>query len=539
MPHRKLDIIVFALGALLLLTHCSSTVTRFNSESDDSPGSTTEIVVGGNISTVTLDGETTSVTVDDVSSSDNIILMLFAQKDTSSSSGFEVGGSLNDALLVKNSVGKYPVLADPVDISGDLRDVLTEFENQLEPDALLSQSVSSSSLQSVKLASTGSQRSFKVLNSFSNSSSYDTVTATLRYQTVNFAFYVDNRNASALDDVDLENLGEYFDDIIPVERDMFGEESDINGDGQFAVLFSQTVNELGGSAGGMVTGFYYAADQFDSSQYAISNEMEIFYTFVPDPSGTSGVAISKSFALSNIYPGVLPHEFQHMINFNQHYNINGGAVEVSWLNEALSHLAEDLYSLDDGDYMTAAGLENPSRISGYLEDVANLCFTCGTGLYERGGGYLFLRYLYEQAQKGNFPGVADGMTLLGNLLNTNVTGIENIVQAVYGSSATQEQFKDLLGLFGLAVYLSDTGASSDTRFNFEGIDLRGTQDDNRGTVLNGPAVMVIDSFPFSDTIMGSSLYYIQMTGADILAQDSAFDLTVSSSADFGAYMIRE
>ena len=45
----------------------------------------------------------------------------------------------------------------------------------------------------------------------------------------------------------------------------------------------------------------------------------------------------------NSYRSLLAHEFQHLISFNQHVLLRpGGDSEVSWLNEGMSHVTEDL-----------------------------------------------------------------------------------------------------------------------------------------------------------------------------------------------------
>ena len=41
-------------------------------------------------------------------------------------------------------------------------------------------------------------------------------------------------------------------------------------------------------------------------------------------------------------PATFVHEFQHMISFGQHVLARGGASESLWLNEGLSHIAEEL-----------------------------------------------------------------------------------------------------------------------------------------------------------------------------------------------------
>ena len=533
--HQRENILVITLvGILLFFTGCGSTSGLLSSSSEDSSGSTTDNVVGGNISSVTFSDSQSEISLSDIAENDSIILLLFTNSSSSSSSAFQVGSSSLNSYLLDD----WEDNNEDENLTSSFHEILRNFEADLDESALLEENddVNQSLL---KYAAKGSEKSFKVLNSFSSSSSYDTVTATLRYQTANFNFYVDNRNSSDLDDSDLEELAEQFNDIIPAEQELFGEESDINSDGRFTVLFTQTVNELGAAAGGMVTGFFYAADLFDTSSYPISNEMEIFYTFVPDNSGDYGSAVSKSFAMTNIYPGVLPHEYQHMISFNQHYNINDSTVETSWLNEALSHLAEDIHSINSNTYMTTTGRENPARVRGYLTDISSTCFSCGSSLYQRGGSYLFIRYLYEQAELGNFSNLADGADLIGKLLDTSLTSKTNIINAVYGEEGSDDQFKDLIGLFGLAVYLSNTSMTSDNRFGFQGINLRATQDDNRGTILNGPAIQEISDFPFTDTITGSGIHYMQISGADIIKNGFKFDVTTSSASDFGGYVIQE
>ncbi len=538
MHQNRFIIIVILVCILTFFTQCSGSGSGLGSSSSSDSGSTTDTVVGGNISAVSISGSEGTASFDDISSTDTVVLMLFSYSTSSSSSAFQVGESLSSSFLLDDGFLDEGNEDDNPDITGDFHDLLRSFEENLDPEALLTEDDSNPNSHLIKLASTGSQRTFKVLNSFSSSSSYDVVTATLRYQTDYFQFYVDNRNAGDLSALEIQEMATDFNNVILDEQDLFGTESDINGDGKFAVLFTQTVNELGASSGGMVTGFFYAADLFDDSTYPISNEMEIFYTFVPDPHAAYGTAVTNSFATTNIFPGVLVHEYQHMISFNQHYNINGGSVEESWLNEAMSHLAEDMYSINASGYMTTTGLENYARVSGYLDDIQNTCFSCGTSLYQRGGSYLFVRYLYEQFELGNFSG--DGASFIESLLDTNLTGVENVVNAVYGAGASESQFKDLMGLFGLATYMSNTGVSSDNRFGFNGINLRTVQDDNRGTVLNGPAVQELSSFPFTDTLSGSAINYMQISGQDIIDNGGSLEISIGSTiADFGGYVIQE
>lgn len=548
----------FVLVAVtVVLIHCGGGVIgsagTSSSAASSSTGSTSvsSEVVGGSVSELTTDSNGLMVDLSDVSESENVMLLLYSYNSSSTIQGFQVSSEAVSEKFLGSGDTDENVTGDDgpsedagteiegaIDLTGAFHDLLRGEEKAINSDAIVA---SPSAVESTDLryATTSTQKTFKVLNSFSNSSSYETVTATLRYSNDIFEFYVDDRDADTLSDDDLSQLADGFTAVIPKERQIFGNESDVNGDGKFAVLFTEVVNKLGGSAGGIVTGFFYAVDLFDTSQYSMSNEMEMYYTFVPDPNGDHGSTISQSFALTNILPGVLPHEYQHMINFNEHYFLNGGSAEIGWLNEGLSHLAEDIHSIDADDYMTTTGLENPARVASYLNSVSNICFSCGTSLSQRGGSYLFLRYLYEQAQNGALQGVTSGNDFLGKLLDTNERGITNVVHAAIGSGAVDADFKSLVGPFSLALYLSNTGLTTSSQLNLSGINLRSIQDDNRGTVLSGPALQTVSSLPFTDTLTGNGVTYLQLSGSTIKDAGGVLHFNLDAGADFGGYVIRQ
>lgn len=544
---KNLSVCFLIVVSLCLLASCGGVETVDSLPGEESENgeagdeSSGEGLEGGAVTEVVIDPEsgTGVVELTNVSSSQNYILALYSYNSAGVTDAYEVGQSSQvsaRALLTLADEGDE-------DLTEDLHQWLREEEEFLDDSYLLNPAGGvngvTRGLKGDSKASGASTRTFKVLKSFSTGGSYTTVTATLRYEGSSFRIYVDQRNGSSLTDEDIGILAADFESVVDEERSFFGTESDIDSDGKFNVLMTQAVNELGGSAGGFVTGFFYAVDLFSASKYAQSNETEVINTFVPDPSGAYGTPVSKAFAMSNILPGVIPHEFQHMINFNMHYNVNKGSPEISFLNEGLAHQAEDIYSLDASGYMQSTGLENPARISGYLDSIDTLCIVCGASLYQRGGSYLMVRYLYEQAQKGNLPAAATGADLLQRLLNTSKTGVDNIVNAAYGEVASVEgQFRTLLGQYSLAVFMDGTGLSSDDRFEINGIDLRGAQSDNRGTVLQGPAVNSLSSNSFTSTIGGASVSYVEITGDDISSLGGTLEVQVSDQAGIGAFLIQ-
>lgn len=528
--------------ASLVTTGCGNLATLGSeTSSDDSDavsGSTSSQVNLGSITYLDGNYANSEITFDNLSDGENVVIALYSFDPDNNSTGFGITGSESQtsvsAYLASSSDEEDENGDDEVDMTEEFHKYLIEDAMDLDSNAKLENLTRSSSQYLTAHLSAGSQREFNVLNSYASTESYDTVTATLRLETDEFEFYVDNRNADSIDDEDLVELADGF--MTSEVNSLYGEESDVNGDGKFAVLFTQTVNSMAHSNTSMVTGFFLAKDVFNASTYPSSNEMEIFYTVVPDEDGDFGPALSKEFALSNILPSVLPHEYQHMISFNWHYFINDGSAEESWLNEGLSHLAEDIASLDSSNYMTETGEENPSRVAYYLNNINNTCFSCSSSLNARGGSYLFLRYIYEQAKLGNIAGV-DHESLIENLLNTDERGVDNLIHTVFGSEGTEEDLGALMGQFALAIYLSNSGVD-DSHYNFDGINLRATADDGRNTELDGPAIQTVDSLSFTDTLQGLSVSYVQVSGATINANGGTLNFSFSNN-NMGGFIIRE
>lgn len=352
------------------------------------------------------------------------------------------------------------------------------------------------------LLSVGSTRSFKSLASLSSLSNYETFDATLVYASSSLYVYIDTRDVTSLSQSSIDSIATDFEDIaVPIEHELFGYESDVDDDGHITILMTQVVNGLS-SSGGLITGYFFPGDLFaTSSSNPASNEMEIFYTLVPDPSGSHGIPISESFTVDNVLPGVLAHEFQHMISYNQKVFLQAGATEDPWLNEGLSHFAEDI---------TGFGNENPARERIFLANPSQISIapTSSPSLGQRGGAYLFVRYLYEQS--------SNGTQFIQNLYNSSNTGTANIEHAFAGSSPSLNQFNELMNQWAIALTLSETGLTSDTRYNYEartinphtgnymGVCLRCDAQDGRGTVLSGPTLQRVTSYPTSATVGSAS-----------------------------------
>jgi len=425
-------------------------------------------------------------------------------------------GTLRSSLVNPPQISEGPS-ENPMEATEAFHELLRSEEADIpfaqSRNMKLSMSAGGSSLR--ESISTGESLTVRVLNSLSSTSSTTTIACDVRVVTAHFIACRDTDAAGVLSDGNMQTLMNNFEAQASAEYATFGSVSDIDQNGKVVVVFSPVLNGLGGS-GGVVTGYFYAGDLYSG------NNGEYIFCHVPDDSGQFGVAIPTDFYMSNTGPNCMPHELQHAINYNMRVFENETTSEAGAFNEGDSHLAEQLFGNNN---------ENPSRVSLYFG--TNLAsFSGGTSLAQRGGSYLFMRYLYEQADHGRFSGIANGHALFSSILNRSTTGLDAV------ADATGEDINTLLSDFFTALYLSNTGLSSDSRYNFTGINLRSTQDDNRGTVLDGPTVSSASSLPVSGSMLATSANYTLITGAQIQANGNSLSLSASSSSEPAASLIR-
>lgn len=434
-------------------------------------------------------------------------------------------GSANESG-VSTSVSLLSDLSAPIEKSmavdvaesrdHDAEEIMSSWLRAAEYDLAMTEplpaaaSVGMKGMSAMKAVGVGAVENFRVLSSLASTTTYTTVDGEARCVKNNVIIYIDQRvGDDMIDDSDVETLCSNFDRVAAAEQELLGDASDVNGDGKVAVLMTPQINKLGSMGGGIITGYFWAGDLYErSSGNPVSNFREMIYTLVPDPKGAYGTVVTKDFVLNNLIPAVLPHELQHAINYNQHVFVNGTPPEANWLNEGLSHLTEDLMGY---------GHENPSRYALFLSNT-NLGGIVAMGqpnIYERGASYLFLRYLYEQASNGN--------SFVRSLVSTGLTGVDNI-EAAFGGGAGFSKFHEFLARWTVAVAVTDGGITNDPRFvyrdrvmnsttgHWEGVCLRCSAEDGRGTLLSG-VDMVDYGFSATSTIVASAAQYFNIDGA--------------------------
>jgi hypothetical protein len=303
----------------------------------------------------------------------------------------------------------------------------------------------------------GDQRTFSVLKSASvtgtSPDDYVSVTGTVKHVGQKVVIYLDDAApvTGGYTQNDIDQIGGLFDDeLYPIDTTAFGNESDVDNDDRVLVLLTDRVTKLAGCSGGqVVVGFFFAVDLF--ANLVGSNHAEIFYGLTPDPA----CSVGRARALE-LLPGVFIHEFQHMINYNQHVLERNGDSEDTWLNEGLSGFAEELGARQvpdarcvNNDCLNQFGIGDFSNAYDYLADVEEN-FLIGPAqpplpLTEYGATWLFVRWLGDQFATTK-PLATD---LTRKLVQTNRTGSANV------AAVTGVGFDTLITQWQLANYADD------------------------------------------------------------------------------------
>lgn len=289
-----------------------------------------------------------------------------------------------------------------------------------------------------------------------------------------------------------KSIGVTFDTLVdPVDRGAFGDPSDIDNNGHVIMFFTRAVNELTNpNAGSIVLGFFYSRDLLPkivstSLTCAGSNVGEMFYLLVPDTAGVVNSNVRSKSEVVSYTNGTVAHEYQHLINASRRIYINkvSDSLEAKWLDEGLSHSAEELAfyrsakrsprqnidasAYSDPLFMSAYStfeLNNFRRYTSYLgrpDSQSPIGFDdVDDDLPTRGAIWSYLRYLadHQPASQEN--------AFWHNLANSDTIGVANLTK-VLGTSP-YASLRD----WTISVYMDDNAANVDPRFQQPSWNLR-------------------------------------------------------------------
>jgi len=253
---------------------------------------------------------------------------------------------------------------------------------------------------------------------------------------------------------DYQRFASRFDTLVyPLDAGAFDAPSDIDGNGRVAILFTRAVNELTqANANAFIGGFFNPRDLFPRTQSptvaacATSNEGEMFYMMVPDPTGAVNGNQFRLGFVDTLTTSILTHEFQHLINAGRRMYVNTSATnfEEVWLDEGLSHIAEELLYFREAGFAPRASLtasivndtwahfspwisddaSNFVRFFMYLSDPANHSpLDVGDDLETRGATWAFLRFAVDKSFNAD-------VGVWQRFANSTTTGIGTLTYAL-------------------------------------------------------------------------------------------------------------
>ena len=345
-----------------------------------------------------------------------------------------------------------------------------------------------------------------------DSAAPDTITAVIKRVSNRAIFAADTANPDQFSSTDYDQLANEFDNyIFATDSAYFGAPADIDGNGHVIVLFTRRVNALTpANSSTFFGGFFLPTDLArtsssspDGSQSAgfckHSNVAELLYLVAPDPNGAAGPTFTIAQARDNARV-TSSHEFQHLLSAEDRVIKQSGTfgdLQDTWLDEGMSHIAEELVGLVIGQHGTRQNLafadvtgsggtalmdtttqttvfnvfhiENFARLAEYWLAPATtqaLALKDPTGtasLKMRGFGYVFLRWLGDQygpaGSGGAVPG-SDEEALFRRIASGGPslqTGVDDILGAISDVSGQSPTWAGLVGDFSIMADVDDIG----------------------------------------------------------------------------------
>ncbi len=181
-------------------------------------------------------------------------------------------------------------------------------------------------------------------------------------------FYV--QEGYEVEDSVLERMAGQFDGTIyPTNHAYFGKEDipGIDADPRITLLFMD-IQDGWEPGRGYVAGYFFPLDGFSTRLFPQSNERQMFY-----------LDLHPGNPARQDYLGVLAHEFQHMIHFNQDRK------ETRWLNESYAQIA-----------FFVNGYGHAPQIFSYIHDTDSSFTRFDNTLEDYGRSYLWTYYLFSK-----------------------------------------------------------------------------------------------------------------------------------------------
>ncbi|RCK80379.1 MAG: Secreted protease metal-dependent protease [Candidatus Ozemobacter sibiricus] len=248
---------------------------------------------------------------------------------------------------------------------------------------------------------------------------FERVTAVLERIGKHCYLYVEK--GQKVDGPTLDSIVAQFDtNIYPTDTRCFGSEPKpgIDGDNRITLLMLD-IKDGWEPGKGYVGGYFFPLNEYSVKDFPQSNEREMIY-----------LDLYPSDPKDKFYMGVVAHEFQHLIHFNQDPR------ETKWINEGQSQYA-----------FKVCGFGHPNQIMAFTRAPDHTIADWKNSITDYGAVYLFFYYLYQK-----YPGTTTPMSLL--VSSNPKQGIESIDEAL-AKGGYQTTFEKVWSDWSVANYLND------------------------------------------------------------------------------------
>ncbi len=261
------------------------------------------------------------------------------------------------------------------------------------------------------------------------------INATLGYQTDHAYFWI--QDGIRYDVNNLQDLAETFEtEIYPTTRTYFGSEwtPGVDGDPHLYIIYAEGL-------GHRPAGYFSSADEYHPLAYEYSNMHETFVL------NADNVSLDEEYTY-----GVLAHELQHMIHWNQDRN------EATWVNEGLSELSSFINGYEVGGFDILYTMNPDIQLNDWPNDQEETAA-------HYGASFLYFLYFFERFG-------LEGVQCLANHSQNGMAGVDAVLDELGFLDPvfeTKIQADDVFMDWALANYLQDTRVP-DGRYGYNHYD---------------------------------------------------------------------
>ena len=242
--------------------------------------------------------------------------------------------------------------------------------------------------------------------------------------------------AFGFNNCDLEQIVDIVDqNIYPTLTGLYGEPSDVDQDCRVTVFLSHRLNSLTSDSEeeslDNVVRSYTEPDidlwERNLTENPFSNEEEVLYVYAPDPVGFWGNPVQLDEYLNFEVAGSIAVALQDLISYGRHRGVakelfdpldeNDVAApdaEEDWLNDAMGLLAADMAGFGSIAFRDGWIYMDRSHLFSLLEENEISDFE------DRGGQYLFARYLYDLF----------GDVVISQIIDSESTGTDTVAELI-------------------------------------------------------------------------------------------------------------